>query len=79
MMTQGPEESGSSEQACVDSTPNAVLAQKVIADLVAEGLLSEIDGVSIRADLADGKVDSTRWKMVLENQIEREARADERK
>jgi hypothetical protein len=80
MTTRGGEDSSDNgEQTKVGSPPDAVLAQKVIDALVADGLLSEADGASIRADLADGKVDSGRWKMVLENQIEREARADERR
>lgn len=65
--------------ASVDSRPPEVLAQKVIAALVEASLISESDGESIRADLAAGKVDAARWKHVIENQLERKARSDERK
>ena len=79
MTKQGSEhESGKSEQTSDVSTP-AVLAQKVIEALVADRLVSEADGAGIVADLAAGKVDAAKWKLVLENQLEREARADERK
>lgn len=73
------DKSGESEQTSVDSTPDAILAQKVIDALVADGLVSQADGAKIRSDLAEGKVDSGSWKLVLENQLEREARPDERK
>ncbi|MBK6519248.1 MAG: hypothetical protein IPG04_35190 [Polyangiaceae bacterium] len=73
------DKSGEREQTSVDSTPDAILAQKVIDALVADGLVSRADGAKIRADLAEGKVDSGSWKLVLENQLEREARPDERK
>lgn len=65
--------------ASVDSGPAEVLAQKVIAALVDASLVSESDGESIRADLATGKVDAARWKLVIENQLERKACSDERK
>jgi hypothetical protein len=79
MRTRGREDNSGNGAQTVGATPDAVLAQQVIDALVADGLISEVDGASIRADLADGKVDSARWKMVLENKIEREGRPDERK
>jgi hypothetical protein len=65
--------------ASVDLGPAEVLAQKVIAALVEASLVSEGDGESIGADLAAGKVDTARWKLLIENQLERKARLDERK
>lgn len=59
--------------------PAAALAQKVISALVEASLVSEDDGESIRAALALGKVDAARWKLVIENQIERKAGSDDRK
>jgi hypothetical protein len=68
-------DSGSS----VDLRPTEALAQHVIAALVDANLISKGDGESILADLAAGKVDAGRWKLVLENQLERKAHSDERK
>jgi hypothetical protein len=65
--------------ASVDSGPAEALAQKVIAALVDASLISEGDGDSIRADLAVGKVDAARWKLVIENQLERKASPNEPK
>ena len=77
MTSKEPEDN--SEQTELGSTPDALLAQKVLDALVADGLVSEADAANIRADLAAGELDAGKWKMVLENQLEREARADERK
>lgn len=73
------ESNDNSEQTEVGSTPDALLAQKVLNALVADGLVSEADAANIRADLAGGALDPGKWKMVLENQLERKALADERK
>lgn len=59
--------------------PAEALAQKVVAALVEASLVSEDDGESIRADLASGKLDAARWKLVIENQLERKASSDDRK
>lgn len=59
--------------------PAAALAQKVIAALVEASLVSEDDGESIRTGLAAGKLDAARWKLVIENQLERRAGSDDRK
>jgi hypothetical protein len=61
-----------------DSGPADALARKVVAALVGQSLVSEDDGESIRADLAAGSLDTAGWKLVLENQLERKARSDER-
>jgi len=61
-----------------DSGPADALARKVVAALVGQSLVSEDDGESIRADLAAGSLDTAGWKLVLENQLERKVRSDER-
>lgn len=78
MATQGRDESARSERATDTTTPDAVLAQKMIDALVADGLVSELDGASLLAGLAAGTLDAAKWKLVLENQLERGG-PDERK
>ena len=81
-MTQGKRKGLSAEVesgASVESGPAEALAQKVVAALVDASLISKDDGESIRADLAAGKIDPARWKLVIENQLERKASSDERK
>ncbi|PZR04356.1 MAG: hypothetical protein DI536_34400 [Archangium gephyra] len=72
------DKSAKSEHATDTSTPDALLAQKVIDALVSDGLVSELDAASLRAGLAAGTVDSGTWKLALENKLERGG-ADERK
>ena len=62
-----------------DLPPAEALAHEVIAALVEASLVSEGDGESIRADLSSGKLDATRWKLMIENQLERKASSDDRK
>ncbi len=59
--------------------PADALAQRVVAALVDAGLVSGPDGESIRADLAAGRVDAAQWRIVIENQLERKARSNERR
>jgi len=75
---QTDDEERKSEKTNAESSPDVVLAQKVVDALVADGLVCEADGTTLHADLAAGKVDSAKWKLVLENQLERGA-SDERK
>ena len=79
MTKRAPEDgSGANHDANLGSTPDSALAQKLVVALVADGLISQADGASIRADLAAGKMDLAKWKLVLENQLEREAHTHER-
>lgn len=68
----------SASRPIADAGPADALAKKIVAALVNAGLVSGADGESIRADLAAGRVDAARWRLVIENQLERKARSDER-
>lgn len=67
------------EGADIASGPAEVLADKVIVALVEANLISKDDGDGIHADLAAGRLDAIGWKLVIENQLERKAKTDERK
>jgi len=61
------------------ASPNEALAKKVIAALIDAKLVSPADGEAMRSRLAMGTLDESEWKLAFENQLEREAGADERK
>ena len=51
-------------------TPNDELAQKVVAALLKDGLVSEADAKKIQGRLAAGTLDEAGWKLVFENQLD---------
>lgn len=51
--------------------PNEVLAKRVVADLIENGLITLTDGERMRNALASGKLDGPGWKLAFENCIER--------
>ena len=53
-------------------TPDEVLAKKVVAELIENGLISQMDGEHMQTALAGGKLDGPGWKLAFENCIERQ-------
>lgn len=51
--------------------PNEVLANRVVADLIDNGLITRTDGERMQNALAVGKLDGPGWKLAFENCIER--------
>lgn len=51
--------------------PNEVLAKRVVADLIENGLIAQTDGERVQKALAVGKLDGPGWKLAFENCIER--------
>lgn len=51
--------------------PNEVLAKRVVADLIENGLIMRTDGERMQNTLAAGKLDGPGWKLAFENCIER--------
>ena len=55
-------------------TPSEELAQSIVAALVEDSLISQVDGETIRAALATGKLTAATWRLVLENQLDGDRR-----
>lgn len=58
------------------SSPAETLAREVVQALVEADLISEDDGQGICSAVTNGKIDADRWKLVIENQLERKARSN---
>lgn len=69
-------QSRTSEARIDEASPNEVLAGEVISALVADGLISPADGATLKALLASGNIDASKWRYVFENQLQRKVDGD---
>jgi hypothetical protein len=57
-----------------DLSPDGQVAQQIVAQFTARGLISAVQAAALARGLADGTLKAADWRLIAENALEVEAR-----